>query len=235
VCRHAVPPRSSTSTRAFSAAPGWTISGPTISRTIFACATDWIAPPVRSPVAELLADLSRGFAAAGIRWYLFGAQAAIVYGVARLTADVDVTARAPAGMATAAWLPVVEHSGFERRFTDPRFIEQSRVVPLVHGSTGLPVDIVLAGPGLEDEFLARAVPRTIDDVTVPVVEVSDLVILKVLAARPKDADDLTALLANQRLDIDEPRIRRILAMLEDALGQSDLLPAFDAALRRSTG
>src|SRR5690606_19915584 len=110
----------------------------------------------------------------GIRWYLFGAQAAIVYGVARLTADVDVTARAPAGIATAAWLPTVEQSGFERRFADPRFIEQARVVPLVHTSTGLPVDIVLAGPGLEDEFLARAVLHTIDEVPVPVVEVSDL-------------------------------------------------------------
>lgn len=186
---------------------------------------------MRSPVAELLADLSRGFAAAGIPWYLFGAQAAIVYGVARLTADVDVTARVPAGMTTATWLRVVEHSGFERRFTDPRFIEQSRVVPLMHGSTELPVDIVLAGPGLEDEFLARAVPRAIDDVTVPVVEVSDLVILKVLAARPKDADDLTALLATQHDHVDEPRIRRILAMLEDALGQRTCCPA----LRRSAG
>jgi hypothetical protein len=105
---HAAPPRSSTSTRVFSAVPVWTLSVPTISRIIYACATDWIAPPVRSPVAELLADLSRGFAAAGIRWYLFGAQAAIVYGVARLTADVDVTARVPAGMATATWLPVVD-------------------------------------------------------------------------------------------------------------------------------
>jgi hypothetical protein len=208
---------------------------PTISPTTFAFATGWIAPPVRSPVAELLADLSRGFAAAGIEWYLFGAQAAIVYGVARLTADVDVTARAPAGTATATWLPTVESSGFERRFSAARFLEAARVVPLVHAATGLPVDIVLAGPGLEDEFLARAVPRTIDDVTVPVVEVSDLVILKVLAGRPKDADDLTSLLASQRHAIDETRVRRVLAMLESALGQSDLLPAFDAAIRRSAG
>jgi hypothetical protein len=32
---------------------------------------------VRSPVADLLADLSRAFTALDIRWYLFGAQAAI--------------------------------------------------------------------------------------------------------------------------------------------------------------
>jgi DNA-directed RNA polymerase subunit F len=68
---------------------------------------------------------------------------------------------------------------------------------------------------------------------VPVVELSDLVILKVLAARPKDRDDLTALLAIHRGSIDEPRVRRVLAMLESALGQSDLLPAFEAALEES--
>ena len=188
---------------------------------------------MRSPVAELLADLSRGFTTAGIRWYLFGAQATIVYGVARLTADVDVTAKAPAEAETSEWLATIEACGFERRFSDPQFIEHARVIPLVLRDTGLPVDIVLAGPGLEDEFLDRAVSRTVDDVTVPVVEVSDLVILKVLAARPKDAEDLVALLAIQRGAIDVRRVRHVLGMLEAALGQSDLLPAFDDAVRRS--
>jgi hypothetical protein len=92
-------------------------------------ATDWIAPHVRSPVADLLADLSRAFDALGISWYLFGAQAAIVYGVARLTADVDVTIRAPA-TATDQCLTVLEGQGFERRFADPAFIAQTRVVRL---------------------------------------------------------------------------------------------------------
>jgi len=102
---------------------------------------------VRSPVADLLADLSRAFAALEAPWYLFGAQAAILYGVARLTGDVDVTARAPAGTPPAVWVAAIEHYGFDRRFSDPAFIERSRVIPLVHRRTGLPVDIVLAGPG----------------------------------------------------------------------------------------
>ena len=43
------------------------------------------------PVADLLADLARGLRALGVRWFLFGAQAAILHGAARLSADVDVT------------------------------------------------------------------------------------------------------------------------------------------------
>ena len=190
---------------------------------------------MRSPVADLLADLSRAFAALDMPWYLFGAQAAILYGVARLTADVDVTARAPAGTPTAVWSATIEQHGFDRRFSDPAFVEQSRVIPLVHRRTGLPVDIVLAGPGLEDEFLARAVTETIDDVQVPVVEVSDLVILKVLAARPKDIDDVVTLLRVHGEAIDGVRVRGVLGLLEQALGQSDLLPAFDQALRIARG
>ncbi|HUE88325.1 MAG TPA: hypothetical protein VMO26_19795 [Vicinamibacterales bacterium] len=187
---------------------------------------------MRSPVADLLADLAGAFDTLGIRWYLFGAQAAIVYGVARLTADVDVTIGAP-GLPTAEWLAVLETHGFERRFADPAFVERTRVVPVVHLPSGLPVDIVIAGPGLEEDFLRRAVVQTIDGVAVPVVEIADLLILKVLAGRPKDLEDVVTLCRIHRDDIDAARVRTVLAMLESALGQSDLLATFEQSRSRA--
>jgi len=51
---------------------------------------------MRCAVAGLLADFAAGLEALGVALYLFGARAAIVHGVARLTADVDVTVRLPA-------------------------------------------------------------------------------------------------------------------------------------------
>ena len=48
------------------------------------------------PRFELLAALARVFRPRRIRWYVFGAQAAIVYRSARMTMDVDVTLAAPA-------------------------------------------------------------------------------------------------------------------------------------------
>lgn len=182
---------------------------------------------MRSPVADLLADLSAALDALGVSWYLFGAQAAILYGVARLTADVDVTVRAPQNRPVAEWIATLEAHRFQPRFPDPAFLAQTRVLPLVHGPTALPVDLVLAGPGLEEEFFARARRLPVDGVVVPVVDVSDLVILKVLAARPKDLDDVAALLRVQREEIDDTRVRHVLTMLEQALGQSDLVPEFE--------
>jgi hypothetical protein len=46
----------------------------------------------RSAVAELLHRLATVMAERQLPWYLFGAQAAIIWGSPRLSADVDVTA-----------------------------------------------------------------------------------------------------------------------------------------------
>ena len=188
---------------------------------------------MRSPVADLLASLGAALAAVRVEWYLFGAQAAIVYGVARLTADVDITARVPPGLSNQALIEALAPEGFRLRFDAPMLVEHGRVLPFVHEATGLPVDIVLAGPGLEDEFFARAKLHDIDGVDVPVVEVSDLVVMKVLADRPKDIEDIVTLLRVQKARIDRARVSRVLTMLESALGQSDLIPAFESALARA--
>jgi hypothetical protein len=150
------------------------------------------------------------------RWYVFGAQAVIVYGVPRLSADVDVTlALAPdaperlaADLATA---------GFTLRVQDPEFIRRTRVMPFVHEPTGMPLDIVLAGSGLEDEFLDRARATDIGGISVPLIELSDLIIAKVLAGRPKDLDDATALWRLHDEELDTDRVRDTLRRLEQAL------------------
>ena len=38
------------------------------------------------------------------------------------------------------------------RVDDPEFVRRTRVMPFVHVATGMPLDVVLAGSGLEDEF-----------------------------------------------------------------------------------
>lgn len=46
-------------------------------------------------LAEALTALASVLRAQGIRWYLFGAQAVALYGVPRLTADIDATIQFP--------------------------------------------------------------------------------------------------------------------------------------------
>jgi hypothetical protein len=186
-----------------------------------------VPPP--SAAVELLATLAPVLARWG-RWYLFGAQAVILYGVPRLSADVDVTLaltpdapeRFAADMLTA---------GFTLRVDDPDFVRRTRVMPFIHVPTAMPLDIVLAGSGLEDEFLERAVPTDIAGTVVPLIERGDLVIAKVLAGRPKDLEDARALWQLHGHELDRARIRRTLGLLQEALSQSDLVSTFDAIAR----
>ena len=51
--------------------------------------------------------------------------------------------------------------------------------------------------------------------------------MKVLAGRPKDIEDVKSVVAAQGGKLDIEDIRETLRLVEDALGQSDLLPAFE--------
>jgi hypothetical protein len=188
---------------------------------------------VPSAVAELLADLAAALEAARARWYLFGAQAVILYGVPRLTADVDVTVELGA-RPTAALVAALEGRRFEPRGPDAEgFAERTRVLPLVHAPSRIPVDAVLAGPGIEEVFLDRAVVHQVEGVPVRCAAADDLVAMKILAGRPKDLDDVAAILAVQGPALDARRARETVRLLEQALDRADLLPTLDRLLARA--
>jgi hypothetical protein len=183
-------------------------------------------------LADLLADLADALARLQVPWYVFGAQAALIWGRPRLTTDVDVTVGAVPG-GTPALVAALQSRGFAVRLdVTPDFLRQTRVLPLVHGPSGVAADVVLAGPGLEDEFLARAVQVSVGGVTVPVLSPEDLVVTKILAGRPKDIEDIRGVLAERGDRLDLARVRHVLNMLEAALGQGDLVPQFEAEVAR---
>ena len=187
---------------------------------------------MRSPLAEALAALARALGTRRVPWYLFGAQAALLYGAARLTADVDVTVQL-GDRATTKFVQALEKAGFRLRVRDVGdFVATTRVLPFVHARSAMPIDIVLAGPGLEELFFKRRRRRIIEGVPVPVASPEDVVVMKVLAGRGKDEDDVLAILAAQR-KLNRDRVRKTLAALERALDQSDLRPRFEELLLRA--
>jgi len=187
----------------------------------------------RSTLADVLADLGRAFAAIDARWYLFGAQAAILHGAARLSADVDVTV-ALGDRTVTDLIAALAAAGFEPRVSDPAgFAEKTRVLPMVHERARMPADVILGGPGLEERFLARAEMRAIDDVVIPVASAPDIVLMKILAGRPQDVHDALAVLRAQHPRVDVARVRGELAELERALDRRDLVSAFDRLLAQA--
>jgi hypothetical protein len=187
---------------------------------------------VRSPLAEALAALGRGLAELRVPWYLFGAQAAILYGAARLTGDADVTVRLGKQPA-AALAAALEKQGFRLRVRDVEdFVARTRVLPFAHLGSAMPVDVVLAGPGLEEQFMRRRRKRTVEGVRVFVASPEDLVVMKMLAGRGKDEEDVVAILAAQRR-LDLRLVRATLRRLERAIDRADLVSRFETLLARS--
>jgi hypothetical protein len=180
-------------------------------------------------LADLYARLSRALGA--YDWYLFGARAAIVYGSARATVDVDLGVRLRGSIDELV-------QRFQAEGCAPRIdgwralVERARVLLLLDERSGTEIDVVFTGPGLEDEFHARARATTVAGVRIPVIAPEDLVVGKILAGRSQDLQDVEAVLCAQGNSIDNDRIRSVLAMIESALARADLLPAFDQLVTR---
>ncbi|MFZ5469914.1 MAG: nucleotidyl transferase AbiEii/AbiGii toxin family protein [Myxococcota bacterium] len=177
---------------------------------------------------ELLRDLQVPLSRLGLRWYVFGAQALAVHGIPRHTLDVDVTVEVPQSQ-LGALLTLLEQAGFRLRISEgvDSFVAQTRVLPLFHARTGLPMDLVLAGPGPEEEFLSRATHVDIGETRVPVVSAEDLVVLKVLSGRDKDRSDIRSVLRRQGKKLDADVVRSRLRTLEQLVDRSDLVPEFE--------
>jgi hypothetical protein len=183
-------------------------------------------------VTALLAELSKALTQLGLRWYVFGAQAAIIHGAGRLTADVDVTLDL-GRMPVAELLRALAKRGFAAQIPDSSFIEVTRVIPLVHQATHIPVDLVLAGPGLEDLFFERALAKKVGKTTINVASLEDLIVMKILSGRPKDIGDVETLLAVREDDVDLSLVRETLRLAEELLDQSDLSPMFEQLVSRT--
>ena len=181
-----------------------------------------------SAVADTLQALARVLDGQGLPWFVFGAQAVAVRGVPRATQDIDVTVEVERAHLRAL-VEALESEGLRHRYPDlaGELLARGAVLPLSH-SSGMEVDLVLAGSGFEAAALDRATRVAIDGVEVPVAHATDLAVMKVLAGRGKDLDDLRSLLASGEVDLAEAR--NLLGQFEEALGQSDLLPRLEEAL-----
>ena len=75
-------------------------------------------------------------------------------------------------------------------------------------------------------------PVDVAGVVVPVISAEDLIVTTVLAGRAKDIENVRGVLAERGGSLRLDQIRTTLTMLEEALGQSDLLRLFEAEHNR---
>ncbi|MBN1837838.1 MAG: hypothetical protein JW820_18420, partial [Spirochaetales bacterium] len=97
-----------------------------------------------------------------------------------------------------------------------------RVLLLVHGPTAIQVDISLGLLPFEREVLDHRRVVAAGELLLPVPRVEDLIIMKAVAHRPVDLEDIRGLIeAHPRLDRD--RVRRVVSEFAAALELPEIL------------
>jgi hypothetical protein len=186
----------------------------------------------RPAAVELLAALAGVMERSATRWYLCGAQAVCVHGRPRMTADIDVTVesydplRLMRDLVKAGFRPSI------RGIKD--VLDAASVVPLIHEDTKLPVDVAIAGNGIERDFLSRAKPTDVGGVTVPVIAAGDLIVAKLIAGRQKDIEDVQGILVGIRAP-ELARTVKLIAAVDAALERKDLTATLDKLVAEVRG
>lgn len=164
-----------------------------------------------------LADAAHMLETRGIRFALIGGLAVSLRGQPRMTVDVDLVILADVDQA----LQLAQELGstpFETLFPGvEEVVSRSYILPLRHRATGIRVDLAIGISGFEQRAVARATTITIGDVCVPVVAVEDLLVMKALAGRPQDEEDIRGLVAAQRDAIDWPACLDVAEKLGEAI------------------
>jgi hypothetical protein len=181
---------------------------------------------------DALAALRRALDATRVPWMVIGGIATIVRGVRRLTTDIDALVEDD-GLDVATLIAALGARAIQPRIPDAaRFARANAVLLVRHQPSGVDLDVALGRTGFEREALAARVRATYGTVRVPMARADDLVILKAMAARPKDIEDAIALLVLHPA-IDVARVRRRLAELAELADEPELVTGLEDILARA--
>jgi predicted nucleotidyltransferase len=190
----------------------------------------WVAERIPASLLSALADLLAWLNGANVPSVIIGGVAASVLGRPRLTHDVDVLVTLP----EASWGEVLaraaSHAIVPRIGDAIEFAKRSRVLLLRHSPSTIDIDVTIAGLAFEHEVVARRESLDVAGVRIPFPRVEDLMVMKAIAHRAKDIEDLRGLLAAHP-DADVAAVRNWIREFAVAAGMPDLLSEFDALLK----
>lgn len=174
---------------------------------------------VNEPLQATLSDVEEFLAIQRIPHALVGGLAVSLRGQPRVTVDVDMVMAIDVEEALAIERQL-EASNFRPLFDDvATVIETAFILPLRHRSTGVKVDLAIELSGFERQLVERAEKCLVAGAEIPVATAEDLLIMKCLAGRPRDEQDLEGLVIAQNATLDWGYCDRMATQLGEALGQ----------------
>jgi hypothetical protein len=182
---------------------------------------------------ELLKRLAIALDRAALPYMVFGGQAVLLYGEPRLTRDIDITLGVAPDRADAV-LRVIGELQLQVLVADARqFLNETLVLPALDPASNIRIDFVFSLTEYERQAIARSNIVQLGGVAVRFVTLEDLVVMKVIAGRPRDLEDVAAVL-RKNPGFDRQHVERWLQNFDAEL-EGEFLPAFEQVLGRLEG
>jgi hypothetical protein len=180
---------------------------------------------------DALRALHDALQALNVPWMIIGGVAVIAHGVPRYTADVDATVAAPKEPVERIFDVFAQHHVVPRIDGAPAFARERQV--LRHEPSGVDLDVSLAWLPFEVEAIGRSETLDYAGVTIRIPRPDDLVIYKLVAARPRDLEDVERLLLLHGPSLDLQRVTATVREFADALEDTGRIDALERLLKKT--
>lgn len=176
-------------------------------------------------------ELAAALDSAEIPYMVVGGQAVLLYGEPRLTRDIDITL----GVSSDDLSKVLEaFRGLRIRLLpqDPQaFVRSTMTLPIHHEVSGVRIDLIFSFSTFERDAIRRVNRIQVGAGLVNYVSLEDLIVMKIIAGRPRDLEDVRAIL-RRNPNGDREQIRESLALFRDVLDE-DPVSRFDNTAKES--
>ena len=167
------------------------------------------------------------------RSLIIGGVAVIALGVARYTGDVDATIWSDQ-LDVRAFVESLQSKSITPRIEAAlEFAQRSRVLLLRHEPSGVSIDLSLAALPFEEEAIRSGRRVDFAGVSIRIPRPEDLVIYKLVAARPQDQKDVEQLMVLHRESIDIERVRSVIGEFSGLLEGTDRADLLETLWKRT--
>lgn len=170
-----------------------------------------------SLLQSALADICSQLHNRQVRFALIGGVAASLRGRIRATEDIDLVVMTDVNGALELALNL-DGKVFQPLFPEfEKVIRTAYILALEHRPTSVTLDLAIAVSGFEQQVIRRSNLVNIIGTRVPVATAEDLILMKILAGRPQDNQDIAGMIAVQKESIDWDYCESVAIQLGEAV------------------
>jgi len=175
---------------------------------------------------ELLVKIAKKMDKQQIPYMVIGGQAVLLYGVPRLTEDIDITLGVDSDKENII-RNIISKTGLKiPDEVTSEFVKKTNVLVGIEKNSGIRVDFIFSYTPYEKQALKRVKKEKLKKYKVNFASIEDLIIHKIFAARTRDLEDVKIIIQKNHNSINFKYIKKWLNEFSSLPGQKNILKKF---------